>query len=201
MPEPNKPEGTKPNTPTSKDMFAGKKKWWWIGGGVILLAIVYMAIKRSNTKSNAASAQQPGLGASAPIDPATGFPEGSAADLAALGFSGSSTQIPGGGNGGIGPPGPAGPTGPTGPTGLTGPTGPKGPPGMPHTTPMKPAPKPHPTNKGNTYYTVKPGDSLSLIASRLHLSSWQSLYSANKSTIGSNPNLIHPGLRLIVPRG
>jgi nucleoid-associated protein YgaU len=42
------------------------------------------------------------------------------------------------------------------------------------------------------HYTVKAGDTLSAIASA-HGANWHSLYAANKSTIGGNPNLILPG--------
>lgn len=48
------------------------------------------------------------------------------------------------------------------------------------------------------YYTVESGDTLSGIASQYH-ESWQTLYAANRGAVGSNPNLIHPGLRLVVP--
>jgi resuscitation-promoting factor RpfA len=42
-------------------------------------------------------------------------------------------------------------------------------------------------------YTVASGDTLSTIAQKLGLSSWQNLYNENTSVIGSNPNLIFPG--------
>lgn len=45
-------------------------------------------------------------------------------------------------------------------------------------------------------YTVKGGDSLSKIYSKLGYKSWQDLYNANKSIIGSNPNLIRAGQQL-----
>ena len=50
-------------------------------------------------------------------------------------------------------------------------------------------------------YTVKSGDSLSLIAKKVYddSSKWQQIYSANKDTIGSNPNLIYPGQKLVIP--
>ena len=48
-------------------------------------------------------------------------------------------------------------------------------------------------------YTVRSGDTLSAIASRYGVAGgWSALYSANRSTIGSNPNLIRPGQRLTV---
>lgn len=45
-------------------------------------------------------------------------------------------------------------------------------------------------------YTVRSGDTLSSIAKRLGISSWRTLYDANKSIIGSNYNLIRPGQKL-----
>ncbi len=49
-------------------------------------------------------------------------------------------------------------------------------------------------------YTVKKGDTLSGIARRLMgTTSWQTLYEANKATIGSNPNLIQIGMVLTIP--
>ncbi len=49
----------------------------------------------------------------------------------------------------------------------------------------------------NIYYTVVRGDNLTKIA-RKYGTTWQQIYSWNRSTIGSNPNLIYPGQRLIV---
>jgi LysM repeat protein len=46
--------------------------------------------------------------------------------------------------------------------------------------------------------TVKRGDSLSKIAAA-HGTTWQKLYETNKAAVGSNPNLIHPGLKLKLP--
>jgi nucleoid-associated protein YgaU len=42
-------------------------------------------------------------------------------------------------------------------------------------------------------YTVASGDTLSTIAQKLGLSSWQNLYNENTSVVGSDPNLIFPG--------
>jgi len=51
------------------------------------------------------------------------------------------------------------------------------------------------TGSGN--YTVKSGDTLSSIAAANGVSGgWESLYQANASTVGSNPNLIYPGQKL-----
>jgi hypothetical protein len=56
-----------------------------------------------------------------------------------------------------------------------------------------------------TTYTVKPGDNLSLIASRHGLKSWQQIYNdpANASfrLKRPNPNLIFPGDVLVIPGG
>lgn len=49
-------------------------------------------------------------------------------------------------------------------------------------------------------YTVKAGDTLSSIASRLGVSGgWQALYAANRSEIGGNPGYIRIGMTLRVP--
>jgi len=48
-------------------------------------------------------------------------------------------------------------------------------------------------------YTVVQGDSLSKIARQHGDFTWQQLYELNRETIGSNPNLIHPGLKLRLP--
>ncbi|MFD7084631.1 peptidoglycan DD-metalloendopeptidase family protein [Streptomyces sp. NPDC059918] len=46
-------------------------------------------------------------------------------------------------------------------------------------------------------YTVVPGDYLSKIAQDRHLSGgWQQLYADNREAVGSDPSLIHPGLKL-----
>jgi len=47
-------------------------------------------------------------------------------------------------------------------------------------------------NSNTTGYTVKPGDTLGAIANA-NGTSWQKLYAANITTIGSNPNVITPG--------
>jgi len=50
-------------------------------------------------------------------------------------------------------------------------------------------------------YTVKPGDSLSAIAAQYlgDGNKWPQLYDLNKSVIGPNPDLIHPGQVLVLP--
>ncbi|MFE5624191.1 peptidoglycan DD-metalloendopeptidase family protein [Streptomyces virginiae] len=48
-----------------------------------------------------------------------------------------------------------------------------------------------------TVYTVVPGDCLSVIAAERGLSGgWQRLYAENREAVGSDPSLIHPGLKL-----
>ncbi|WP_030690116.1 transglycosylase SLT domain-containing protein [Streptomyces globisporus] len=50
-------------------------------------------------------------------------------------------------------------------------------------------------------YTVVSGDSLSLIAHKKGIQGgWKSLYRANKSVVGDDPSLIHPGLELTIRR-
>jgi len=60
--------------------------------------------------------------------------------------------------------------------------------------------RPPPAQPGSTY-TVKAGDTLWLIAQKQYGdgSRWPQIYEANKSVIGSNPNLIHPGMVLVIP--
>ncbi|MFG2830761.1 transglycosylase family protein [Streptomyces sp. NPDC048434] len=50
---------------------------------------------------------------------------------------------------------------------------------------------------GHGNYTVKAGDTLAKIA-KAHGADWKSVYKANKSVIGGNPNLIFPGQKLNV---
>ncbi len=52
-----------------------------------------------------------------------------------------------------------------------------------------------------TTYTVKPGDNLWTISKKLMGSGarYSELYEANKSIIGSNPNLIYPGQTFTIP--
>jgi nucleoid-associated protein YgaU len=45
--------------------------------------------------------------------------------------------------------------------------------------------------------TVKPGDTLSGIAAE-YGKDWHKIYAVNKDTIGSDPNLIYPGQKLVV---
>ena len=56
------------------------------------------------------------------------------------------------------------------------------------------------TPNANTYNVVS-GDSLSKIARKMYgdAGKWQSIYNANKSIIGNNPNLIYTGQKLTIP--
>lgn len=83
---------------------------------------------------------------------------------------------------------------PVTPTSVTPPTQAPGP---VTAAPIPPAPAPAPSH---VYYTVRPGDSLSRIAARYPQAwiTWQSIYNNNRSLIGSNPNMIHPGQNLLI---
>jgi LysM repeat protein len=188
MPEQQQQQGNE-KVP-KKGMMTGKNKWYVVGALGLIAVLVFVFVGRS--KANASGGT---TGASTTtMDPATQAALQSA--LQAQSAAGYSYQAA------TGPAGVAGPTGPAGPTGATGKTGPIGPKGSTGSggkpgTPGKPAPKPASTAH---FYTVKSGDSLSKIASQFHISGgWQSLYATNRSAVGSNPNLIHPGLRLKIP--
>ena len=50
-------------------------------------------------------------------------------------------------------------------------------------------------------YRVRPGDTLSQIASRAHVAGgWKALYVKNRGAVGSNPDAIRVGQRLVLPR-
>ena len=51
---------------------------------------------------------------------------------------------------------------------------------------------------GAACYVVQSGDSLSKIASRFG-TTVDAIYQSNRTTIGSNPNLIVPGQKLYIP--
>lgn len=50
-------------------------------------------------------------------------------------------------------------------------------------------------------YTIKKGDSLSVIAKKVYgdSSQWKKIYNVNKKTIGGNPNKIGAGKKLVIP--
>ncbi|MFG3490438.1 transglycosylase SLT domain-containing protein [Streptomyces sp. NPDC094447] len=65
----------------------------------------------------------------------------------------------------------------------------------------KAAPKAPAAKAAARTYTVVSGDSLSLIAQKKGIQGgWKGLYQANKSAVGDNPSLIHPGLELTLHR-
>jgi nucleoid-associated protein YgaU len=48
---------------------------------------------------------------------------------------------------------------------------------------------------------VQTDDTLPSIANRVYgdANQWTTIYDANRSTIGDDPNLIHPGMQLTIP--
>ncbi|MER5769803.1 transglycosylase family protein [Streptomyces sp. NPDC001985] len=67
----------------------------------------------------------------------------------------------------------------------------------PQTQQAKASPTTVPTQREG--YTVAPGDSLSRIASAKDVrGGWPQLYAQNRTTVGSDPDLIHPGQRLVI---
>ena len=59
-----------------------------------------------------------------------------------------------------------------------------------------------PSRGAEETYTVKKGDSLSKIAKRVYgdAQQWRKIYEANRDIVGDNPDLIHPGQTLKLPR-
>jgi murein DD-endopeptidase MepM/ murein hydrolase activator NlpD len=73
-------------------------------------------------------------------------------------------------------------------------------PATPPKTPTKPSTPSAPAAAADKY-TVVSGDTLAKIAVAKKVSGgWQALYAANKSVVGSNPNLIYPGQKLTIPQ-
>jgi LysM repeat protein len=63
-----------------------------------------------------------------------------------------------------------------------------------------PAPVKSKSHGHDSKYTVVRGDWLAKIAARYHVKGgWEALYAANRAAVGSNPNLIFPGLKLVLP--
>lgn len=71
------------------------------------------------------------------------------------------------------------------------------------TTPPKPTTPPpaaDPDDADPGFVTVKAGDTLAKLAAAHQVDGgWQRLYEVNKTKVGPNPNLIHPGLVLALP--
>ena len=65
------------------------------------------------------------------------------------------------------------------------------------------APKPAmpPSGTPSRSHTVSMGESLSKIAKRYYgdANKWRVIYDANRSVVGANPDLIHPGQVLTIP--
>jgi LysM repeat protein len=59
----------------------------------------------------------------------------------------------------------------------------------------------HSPPPSSVFHTVVRGESLSRIAQHYYgdMHKWPVLYGANRKTVGSNPNLIYPGQRLVIP--
>jgi resuscitation-promoting factor RpfA len=200
----------------------GQMKWLIIGGLAIVAILVFYFVRKStgSSSSSSTSAQQPGsAGTQGNVDPATGYPEGSPADIAALNTYGALGGSPGYGLGGaqnyVEHPGntiysqglavpsyavaassPIGP-GNSGATGANAP-GSTGAASQAMTTQPTVQPTSAKANHNtNRTYTVKPGDNLSAIAAQIGIAGgWQSLYKLNQHIIGPNPNLIYPGQKL-----
>ena len=66
-------------------------------------------------------------------------------------------------------------------------------------TGAQPGPAPQPSPPKADTYTVVAGDTLSGIAQKLGLGTWQRLYEANVGVIGGDPNRIYPGQVLVLP--
>jgi nucleoid-associated protein YgaU len=180
----NTPSGGSSPGGKKQGLMTGKYKWWVVGGLGLVAVLVFFFVSKSS--SNSSGTPSGGVSTTA-MDPSTQAALQSALQgQSAAGYAYQAATGPQGVQGPAGPAGPAGAKGPAGPKGGTGAAG-------------KPAPKPASGHPQTQYYTVRAGDSLSKIASQFHISGgWQSLYSANRSAVGSNPNLIHPGLRLKV---
>lgn len=162
-------------------MLTGKNKWYVVGGLGLIAVLVFVFVSRSNSAGTGAASTT-----GTAMDPATQAALQSALQGQAAGALAGQGEA--GASGPAGSTGPAGPRGKRGKTGATGATGPKA---------KRP---PVTTRGGNTHMiTVRPGDTLSQLASRYNVKGgWTALYHTNRSTIGSNPNVIHPGQRLKV---
>jgi hypothetical protein len=66
----------------------------------------------------------------------------------------------------------------------------------PATITTSPSASPSTASTVTIIYTVRRGDNLFVIATWFHTHGYGAIYAANKAVIGSNPALIHPGLKL-----
>lgn len=55
--------------------------------------------------------------------------------------------------------------------------------------------------KASVTYTVQTGDNLSVIAWWFQIHGYRSIYETNKKVIGSNPDLIYPGQKIVIVGG
>jgi nucleoid-associated protein YgaU len=196
------PEGNEKVSPVpKKGLMTGKYKWYVVGGLGLIAVLVFVFVKKSNASANGSGSSTTTSGGSS-LDPATAAAlqsalQGQSADDAQY----SAAVGPTGAAGPAGPAGAAGPAGPAGPAGASGPAG--------STSATKTAGTSTATKTAQTvYYTVKPGDNLTSIATKLHSQyNWSgtiqqnvdNLYNTNRSVIGSNPNLIYAGQKLKIP--
>ena len=171
-----------------KGMLTGKNKWYVVGALAAIAVLVFVFVKKSNSTA-AASTTSGSTDTSGTTDSAT-----DAALESSLAAQGSSMGDPGaaGATGATGAAGSAGAKGATGAAGKAGTSGQNGKAGTAGKTGSSGGGLP-----STQYYTVKSGDTLSSIAAKFKIKGgYQTLYNDNRGAIGSNPNLIHPGLRL-----
>lgn len=173
--------------PNKPGMLTGKKKWYLVGGLAVIAVLVFVFVRKSNANSSGSTTGT----SNTAMDPATQAALQNALQSQAGAYQSGQVVGP---QGSPGPAGPAGPTGPAGTPGAAGTPGKPGTPGTPGKSGTPPAKQPPPPK--TQFYTVRPGDTLSSIAARFKLPNWQALYNMNRTTVGNNPNLIHPGLRL-----
>lgn len=192
----------------------GKNKYYLYGGLAVIAVLVFYFVRKSNANAAGGSSQNTTGTATGGLDPATQAALNNALQAQGAAYSAGQVVGPQGPAGAQGPPGTQGPPGAGGKQGPPGPPGPPpkhgkiprgkgegGPPGPPRKPPgvgdrgEGTVPKGRPTSQ---FYTVRPGDTLSSIANAHGMSNWQQLYNMNRTVVGNNPNLIHPGLRLKV---
>lgn len=159
----------------------GLPVWAWLGVGGLSVAGLYVFAKRYR----AASAAKAPASANATQGPTSDYP----LVIPLPGPPGQSIK---------GDPGAPGPRGVPYPVPTPIPT----PPPV-QTPPPPPQPLAPPETPPERHYTVVPGDSLWRIAARPEFYNngalWPQIYAANRDAVGPNPNLIHPGLDLVIP--
>jgi hypothetical protein len=195
----------------------GKYTWWIVGGGAFAILIIYFLFKNSSSSATNSAATNAAATAASDTDPATGYPYGSPADLAALGESSGSSEY--GNNASTTPQGtvnnyyssntwPSSGVTTTSTATTTNPPGSVGGSGPPGTG-MTPVPvssryvanssTPQSLLAASSPHVVTPADSGVAGVSAKYGTSVGAIYDANKSTIGSSVASIHPGQRLNIP--